>query len=840
MSEEAPPENGESRLRSLRRSTRGRISLIWAIPLLAVVLGASLVVQTYLEKGPTIEIEFPEAAGIKAGATPIKFLDVEIGIVQELRLKDTQDGVIAVAELDAIAEIYLKEATVFWLVQPRFSLAGISGIETLLSGQYIEMVPAKEGAHTTSFQGALNPPIGARHPNAKSVVLEADRIGSITQGTSVSHRGLTAGEVERVELGDEGGPIRMFVVIDEAFASRVRETSRFWNSSGIQTNIGLDGVDVRTDGLAALLSAGIAFDSPDPTTPEAASGATFPLHAGPEAARESQLRRDSVAVQLESRDGTGLPSGTPIYYRGLEVGWLGSSRLTADAQAVRIQAYVEARFRPLIRKGTRFYKSSGVDFSLGLDGVRVRTEALRAVVLGGVSIAVPEGDGAPALDGAVFALYDEPEAAWLAWKPSVVLEGHADESAVEHRLAPAPNAGALELRLSAAELGGLSVGSPVLFRSVPVGEVMGTTLQGDGELVEIRVRIDREHRRLIGSETRFWRSGGLSLDVGLGGLEVEVGSLRSLALGGIAFGNPVGPGESARWDDRFTLHRDEGAANADLRFEEILQVVVEARESTLREGAPVYFRRHRVGEVGAASLTADARAVRIDLYIDRAFASLVRTNTRFWSPDAISVQASLTGVEVEAAPMQALLAGGVMLATPNEAATEAAEGTVFRLEETAPADWQQWSPDLPLGRGAPATFAAEDDELEDMRVLLVATDVEAIGAGDPIFFRGIQIGIAGAPRLAEDGTVVLVDALIDPEYAVIIRSNTHFWNASGIDLDIGWGGVDADAGPLETLIRGGIQVATPEPAGERARSDDRFELRADPEEGWRDWAPVLH
>ena len=126
-----------------------------------------------------------------------------------------------------------------------------------------------------------------------------------------------------------------------------------------------------------------------------------------------------------------------------------------------------------------------------------------------------------------------------------------------------------------------------------------------------------------------------------------------------------------------------------------------------------------------------------------------------------------------------------------------------------------------------------------MRVLLVATDVEAIGEGDPIFFRGLQIGTAGTPRLADDGTEVLVDALIAPEYAVVIRSNTHFWNASGVDLDVGLGGVHVETGPLETLIRGGIQVATPEPAGEPARSGARFVLRAEPEQGWKDWAPVL-
>lgn len=153
--------------------------------------------------------------------------------------------------------------------------------------------------------------------------------------------------------------------------------------------------------------------------------------------------------------------------------------------------------------------------------------------------------------------------------------------------------------------------------------------------------------------------------------------------------------------------------------------------------------------------------------------------------------------------------------------------------------WHHWNPDLPLAEGAMALFAAEPDEPEGMQMLLVATSADAIGPGDPIFFRGLQIGSVGTPRLSDDGTEVLVDVLIAPEHALVIRTNTHFWNASGVDVDLGWGGVEAETGPLETLIRGGVQVATPEPAGPRARSGHRFALRDEPEEGWQEWAPVL-
>jgi paraquat-inducible protein B len=846
MTQENPENEGGGGLRTLRSSTRGRVSLVWAIPIVAVMLGASLVIQTYMAKGPTVEIGFPAAEGIQAGATPIKLLDVEIGVVQEVRLKDDRAGVVAVAELDPSAEHFLREGTVFWLVKPRVSLAGVSGIETLLSGQYIEVIPAAEGEYRSSFEGQLSPPIGARYPDGKLIVLETDRLGSIAQGTPIYHRGLPAGEVEHYELPEGDGPIRIYVMIAEAFKSRVRESTLFWNGSGIDVRVGLDGVEVRTEGLAAVLAAGIAFATLDMGARGASEGSVFPLYGSADDARESRSKAESLAVLLESRNGAGKSEGTPIHYRGLAIGRLGGSRLTSDAQAVRIEAFIERRFRPLVREGTRFFESSGVDVSLGLDGLRVRTESLRTVALGGISIAVPEGDRPPAEPGTVFALFEEPRDEWLRWKPSVALEELVVAGPAEHTLPPEPHAGALELTLVAADAKGLGPGSPVSYRSVPVGEVIRATLRVPeaggaeaGEGVDIRIRIDAAHRRLVGSETLFWRVAAFSMDMGLDGLDLDVGSLLQLALGGIAFGNPSGPGERARYGARFALHADEDVALAELRDAEYLQLTLEASESDLREGAPVYFRRHQVGEVGRANLTGDARAVRIDLKIERKYASLVRENTRFWSPDAVNIQASLAGVEVEAAPIQALLAGGVMLATPSEGRPEARDGESFRLEAIAPAGWEHWHPDLSLPSGAPAEFVADPDEPKGVHMVLVATNVDSIGEGDPIFYRGLQIGELGASKLASDGASVLVDAVIAPEYAAVVRSNSQFWNASGFDLDVGWGGVEVDTGSLETLVRGGVQVATPDPAGERARSGDRFDLHAEPQEGWQDWSPVL-
>ena len=553
------PTDGERKAPSeasppLRQSARGRISLVWTIPLIALLLGALLLMQTYLDRGPTIEIRFPAAAGLKAGATPIKLLEVEVGLVTEVRLDDDLDGIIAVAELDPSAEPYVREGTIFWLVRPQLTLAGVSALETLVSGQYIEVVPSREGERRSSFEGQLNPPIGARYPNGKTIELETTRLGSISQGTPVFYRNFRAGEVEHYELGEGEGPIRVHVVIDQAFAARVRETSLFWNASGIHARVGLDGIEVRTEGLAAVVGGGIAFSSRDDSAPEAENGATFELHEGADAAQQAQLRSESLVVWLETRDRRGLSDGTPIHYRGSAIGQIGGSRLTPDAKAVRIKAYIEPRYGSLVREGSRFYQASGVDVEVGLDGVKLRSATLASIATGGVSLVTPDPPGERAKWGAVFALHDEPDDEWLTWQPVIAIGRQPRSGNVEHQLPSLGwQASAFRVLLIAREADSLSEGDPVLYRGLKVGELAAPRFGADNREVWVDALIEAQHAVLVRANSQFWNASGVAVDIGLGGIELETAAFDTVLRGGVQMATPDPPAARAAPGRHFTL-----------------------------------------------------------------------------------------------------------------------------------------------------------------------------------------------------------------------------------------------------------------------------------------------
>ena len=130
-------------------------SAIWVLPLIALLIGGWLGWKAYNEQGVMISIQFVSGDGIAAGKTELMYKGMPLGKVQTLDLTKDGHSVIAHIEVDREAEGFLRDDTTFWLVKPRVSLAGVTGLETLMSGNYITFQPGNGKKHT-AFTALVN------------------------------------------------------------------------------------------------------------------------------------------------------------------------------------------------------------------------------------------------------------------------------------------------------------------------------------------------------------------------------------------------------------------------------------------------------------------------------------------------------------------------------------------------------------------------------------------------------------------------------------------------------------------------------------------------------------
>ena len=338
---------------TVERGRRGRISVVWIIPILAAVVAIGIAVQRILSEGPTITIVLPVAQGIEAGKTVIKYKDVNIGQVTAVRLTPDYSKVEVTAKMAKSADGLMVEDAKFWVVEPRVTLSGVSGLGTLLSGNYIGFEAGKSTRSQHTFKGLAEPPI-ITSGQGRTFTLKAAKLGSLGVGAPVYYRSLEAGQVLAYELSKDGAEIDIKIFVNAPYDRYVNTGTRFWNASGIDVSVGATGVEVHTESLVALIAGGVAFDTPlfARSAKLAAANTMFTLHGDRAAALKQP---DSIArhyVLYFNETLRGLVVGAPVTLLGLPAGEVVDVGLDIDPATADLRGRAEIVVYPerLVRR----------------------------------------------------------------------------------------------------------------------------------------------------------------------------------------------------------------------------------------------------------------------------------------------------------------------------------------------------------------------------------------------------------------------------------------------------------------------------------------------------------
>ncbi|WP_072054518.1 MlaD family protein [Aliivibrio fischeri] len=870
------PKNLDSSIEQVNIKEERGISPLWVLPLLALCLGGWLVYSSLMEAGQRIQIYFEDAQGLMAGRTTIRYQGLEVGMVKNITLSKDLSNIYVDADIYPEASDLLKENTQFWLVKPQASLTGISGLDALVSGNYIAILPGS-GAAKTKFTALANSPAIQPNTTGLSVTLRSKDLGSISVGSKIYYKKIPIGEVYNFKLDHKTDNVRIKALIEEQYAHLITSKSRFWNASGIGANIGFNGVDVQFESLSALIGGAIAVDSPDDGK-AIENGKEFRLYSNIKTAGRG------IPIKITLPDNNQIsPNGSAIMYRGLEIGQINSLKLSDDKKDIIASATVEPAFTDYLNDGSRFVLEEA---KLGLSGV----ENIGNLVRGNFLTLVP-GTGERSREFTAIR------------KPELIKQ----------------DAKALTFSLYADRSFGLTPDTTILYKGIKVGSITHVALVNDR--VKFDAMVFEKYKHLIKSNNKFFVSGSVSAELTDSGLNIDVPPTQALISGSISF-TSEGKGYKQK---SYTLFKNSSLAElAQFKTEKSTELTLFSTElPPITKNSPILYRNLVVGKVTDFNLGNDG--VNIKINIEKQYAHLIQADTVFWNYSGVNVEASLSGVNIQAAPLMSMIRGGIgfdniqgvenklgkkwklysnlseaqefgkIIAFTAKDSNAIDKGTQIKykgvsvgevskitpnfssdnvyvqariypeyVDQIAVAGSHFWvvEPSISLagaenldtllgsyiqvtpGSGKAKTqFTLSDQPQGDQFIsyTLEALSRGSVKVGTPILFREIEVGEVTDVRLGDLSDRIIITIGIHSEFAYLVRENSVFWNVSGVNMSIGLSGAKVQAGTVDSILRGGIAFSTPddETLKPQAKAHKSYLLHKTAEEDWALWNAAI-
>ena len=296
-------------------------SVVWLIPLIALIAGGWLLVKDIRNRGPVVTLLMDSAEGIEVNNTIIKVLNVDVGRVTRIKLRDDQKGVEVTAQLSADAKDLIRSDTQFWVVKPRIDQSGVTGLGTLLSGSYIAFTPGKSSETQDVFVVQDIPPIAAIGQSGLRLNLVGKNDRILNASSPILYENFMVGQVESAHFDPSDQSVHYTIFIQSPNDKLIHSASRFWLESGINIETTGSGVKLNSIPLPALLSGAISFDSPKTKNQHhIQNDDRFELYDNRREVENLPDDRSLYYTLFFKQSVRGLSAGSPVEYKGLNVG----------------------------------------------------------------------------------------------------------------------------------------------------------------------------------------------------------------------------------------------------------------------------------------------------------------------------------------------------------------------------------------------------------------------------------------------------------------------------------------------------------------------------------------
>ncbi len=872
------------------KKRKSSILIVWLVPLLALVMTGWMLYKHFDEKGVDIIVKFDSAKGFTEGKTALNYKGIKIGLVKSIDVnpENLDEFFVTITIEKGPAKLVARQGTQFWKVEPKVSITEVSGLDTLLSGSYIEVIPIantfddiSKGTHQYNFIGIHEKPID-EFSKGRYIKISSQK-GDLNIGAPILFKKFLVGEILKKELIDR--EIIYTALIEDKYKNLVKEDSHFWNLSGIELKASLSGIKVELGNIASLLAGGVMFDSPESSSVVTKNHKVYPLYK-----TDDDIGLNPNVITLRAEEGYSLQSDmSAIYFNGIHAGVVKEVEYHPNRDMTFVKIQLKDEFYALLNHESYF---KIVIPHLSLQEV----EGLDAIARG------------PYIKLNVGERLAEIKSEYILNTSDKEVDG-------------------FEIVLKSQKAVSLKKGVGIFYKGFEIGEVTSVKLQNSTNDVIVKASIDKKSSHLINSSSLFYLQSPLEFEASLDHMYIKSAPISSMIHGGISFITPLVKANKGKHFELFEGYSKVMSRRYLLSGGEQFILLLDELGS-LSKGDPIYYKNIKAGEVMGYNYDFDKNKISVELYVDEKFSKLVNSSTHFYNVSGVQIEMNRDNISIQTQSLQTIVQGGLAFITLDREAKRVTQSHKFKLYSDVHAadekdiifeikmsrgyDLKKGSAliykDMKIGRVSSLRFEADEivakvsllrkhenilksDSLfylekfeaglggiknagaavfgpsihvsiggaldtqkefvlslekpspfygkKGLRIVVKGDRKSSLKQSSPVYYRQVQIGSIESYVLGSNAQNVELTLFIEDKYRHLVRENSIFYNATAFGMTIGLTGVKISTETVATMMKGGIGMVIPnEPEGQ-AQEGKAFKLHLKPKSDWFEFSPEV-
>ncbi len=867
---------------------------IWILPIVALFISSWMIIEHLNKQAEKIIVHFDSADGFEVNKTQLKYRGIKIGVVSDIGVNhnNLNEFIITLSVSKEIKSVIAREGSMFWKVEPKASLTKISGLNTILSGAYIDTQVSSNTIENISknkiktvFKAVSEKPINFSKTDGVFFKLSSQK-GSLSIGAPVLYKSFIVGEVLKKSLNDKG--IKYTIFIKNKYKNLIKDDTNFWNISGFDLKASLSGVKLRVENLATLVAGGIEFDSNNKSKALKNSDKIYKLHDS----KEDVLYSDKPIILVLNSKKSIDNNLSQIKYNNINIGKIVDINHTPKDKQTKVTILLKKKYLYLLKYKPYFHIFK---HKLSIDKLGELKSILNDHFIDLSKQSKKESDFKYN-----FTLYNKPKKISMY---SIVLKTNDSIKIGEN--------------------------APVYFKDIEVGNVSYKKLNKKSGTVIFGLDIFWKYRYLINDSSLFYLESPIEIQASINDINIKTSPLKSFIKAGIEFETPnLKEKSTTKHFELFNGHKimlDKKYLQSDgSRF------TIEVDELTsLNNNVLIYYKGVEAGKIVSSKYNEKSQKIDVEVFVFKKFADLINKSTRFYSIGGIDIDFSLEKVNVKSKSLSMLFKGAISFITLDSTVKKTDKNYRFKYFKNLNAAKEKYIQasitmhrgfklrkgskilykDMIIGKVNNLEFTKDDNiiatidilktqskllkkdtifYLDDfkfgitkienpdavlfgpkvsvvagksdikkrnftlvtykpiqefnkngLRVIVNSNTKSSLKQNSPVYYRQLQIGAVEKYTLSADSTKVKLQLLIDEKYEYLVRENSIFYNAGAFGVDFYLFGVKIKTETLETLVSGGISMVTPTEYGEKATYMKEFELHPDIKKSWLKWAPKI-